>query len=638
MMCTNPSSRFSPLGHLLRVVGPCLALAVLVTTGVANARTGPSAVLALPYLADGGAETYAKISRDDPSSGAPYVLRIVALDGDVGSDFAGQSLACRLDPLDSTQVRVRGVGGGAAEMSADCRPQGGGAKATLTRPISGERGALFVALEDPATGLTVSVDAIAGEATLFDFGAGSSWSTDAIGFRAGTGPNDGDRTYRFDGTEYELSRAGAVVDIEAATADVDPKLVLFVPDGTSGDGGPLASLAIFATNADAMVHNASYDFSGFEVVRLADIDPNLADPFFGTATGQLEYTVTVVNRTTDGHDSWPSIGNGDQLRRAPVLAWVLRDAVLGSDAASGAKRTVPADAFLPPATPDDRLPAFRFLEDPDGDGIESPIDVEPDAFSDAFDDTALGGGTAGVVTDRGDQSLRIGRAGTADDIEVETRTEPGATAVAFVDVCGGVATLVFGDGALGTYSCGSVALRVELGLIRIEFLLNGAPASIDVGGGNAVVVDPENGTATADPGNPDFLVVETAGGSIELPPGESLQVDVEIEIRRKPVFPWVWNFRRFVSVAVLSTDNFGADDVVRQSLAFGPAGAAPWRFFRRDVNRDGRKDLVARFKVRDVELDAEDEEACMTGQIQTPSGPRSFLACDALTRKPAWWW
>jgi len=643
LMMTKPreSSRTRPVRSVvMRASILCLALATvcLAFAGTASARSEPAAALALPYWTSQSTDTAVNLVNN---SDIQRVLRIIAISGDPGTAYESRSFACRLPPRGSTSVEITNSAG-SIEMTALCDPDV--SATTVVTPIPGSRGVIFVAIEDTA-GRTVSTNAIYGESTVVDSVNGFAWSTDAISYKAGTRAgleqNDGDRTYRFDDGEYERNAAGARLDYEALslTTEVFPKLVLFNPDGTTGQPAPTAQLNIFFYNAEAVVRNASHTFSGFDYVLLTDIDPNFQDVFLDSPNGWLGYTSAPVNQASQ-HDQQPSLGDANQIRRAPVLAWLLRDATL--PISSAARRSIPIETPLVPIE-DDAFPALRLLEDADGDGIEDPIDTMPGSGSSAFDDAPFGGVTNGTITTLGDQSLRIGRGGNVDAIQMETLLTGGA-APAMLDVCGGIAQLAITSGSYATYTCGSVDLSVELGLVQILFELGGEPASIDVGAGNSVIVDPETGAIIADPDNPDPIVVETAGGSVEIQPGETVLLGVEIEILHKPYARWWWWFRPHIWVAVLGSDTLDVGDVVEDSLALGPAGVGPRKLKKRDVDRDGEKDLLGRYRLRDSGIDLHtDEEACLQGEVETDNGTFPFLACDTLLREPppkpwwAWW-
>ncbi len=120
--------------------------------------------------------------------------------------------------------------------------------------------------------------------------------------------------------------------------------------------------------------------------------------------------------------------------------------------------------------------------------------------------------------------------------------------------------------------------------------------------------------AAADPGIPV---------SIDIRPGD--------DANRIPL-----SSRGCVTVALLGSADFDASAVDASSVRFGPGAAAIRRGRGRlkDVNRDGHRDLVLRFRVRDAGLRAADPRARLSGR--TAEG-RPFAADDAIApcRPPA---
>ncbi|MCK5251449.1 MAG: hypothetical protein KAQ96_00815 [Thermoplasmata archaeon] len=67
-----------------------------------------------------------------------------------------------------------------------------------------------------------------------------------------------------------------------------------------------------------------------------------------------------------------------------------------------------------------------------------------------------------------------------------------------------------------------------------------------------------------------------------------------------------------VPVAILTTSDFDATDVDPSTVEF--AGAAPVKWSKKDVDKDGDKDLVFHFKTQELDLVKGDTEATLTGQ------------------------
>ena len=74
--------------------------------------------------------------------------------------------------------------------------------------------------------------------------------------------------------------------------------------------------------------------------------------------------------------------------------------------------------------------------------------------------------------------------------------------------------------------------------------------------------------------------------------------------------------RGHVRVAVLSTSAFAASTVDPPTVKFGPAGASPDldHVQTKDVNGDGRPDLVLRFRIQDTGLLCDQSTATLTGR------------------------
>jgi hypothetical protein len=87
-----------------------------------------------------------------------------------------------------------------------------------------------------------------------------------------------------------------------------------------------------------------------------------------------------------------------------------------------------------------------------------------------------------------------------------------------------------------------------------------------------------------------------------------------------------------IRLAVLGSETFDVAGIDVSTLGFGPAGAASiGRIVRKDVNRDGLEDLLARFRKRETGITLGDTEACLSGQLL--NGAR-FEGCDAVRTPP----
>jgi len=113
-----------------------------------------------------------------------------------------------------------------------------------------------------------------------------------------------------------------------------------------------------------------------------------------------------------------------------------------------------------------------------------------------------------------------------------------------------------------------------------------------------------------------------SGGESELPRND-VRIDVVPFSLHNKVLPkphWI------ISVAVLAADTVDVNLVDRDSLAFGPEGAASIFEFPLDVYRDRDRDLVTMYYYMDTALPLGQSEACLTGLIDGVP----FEACDSV--------
>jgi choice-of-anchor B domain-containing protein len=90
-----------------------------------------------------------------------------------------------------------------------------------------------------------------------------------------------------------------------------------------------------------------------------------------------------------------------------------------------------------------------------------------------------------------------------------------------------------------------------------------------------------------------------------------------------------------IPVALLGSARYDVDQVDAESLAFGPEAAPlahPRCPHRKDVNGDGRMDLLGHFRSGEAGIAPGDPDACLSGQLEdgTP-----FQGCDAVRALPA---
>jgi hypothetical protein len=72
-----------------------------------------------------------------------------------------------------------------------------------------------------------------------------------------------------------------------------------------------------------------------------------------------------------------------------------------------------------------------------------------------------------------------------------------------------------------------------------------------------------------------------------------------------------------INVAIFSANGFDATMVDPNTVRFGATGteATPIHFSRRDIDRDGQRDLVVRFQILDTGIKCGDSSVTLTGEI-----------------------
>lgn len=133
-------------------------------------------------------------------------------------------------------------------------------------------------------------------------------------------------------------------------------------------------------------------------------------------------------------------------------------------------------------------------------------------------------------------------------------------------------------------------------------------------------------------------------GSFWLVASAARQVDIDVQpwSRRNRVLP---GFPQRLTVALLGSAQLDVRDVDPASLRLGEGEAQPVSRWRRasslrDVNRDGRRDLLARFDVRDAEIAYGDEEVCLVARTlggETLEGCDGIEALPPRPRRRPWW-
>lgn len=143
------------------------------------------------------------------------------------------------------------------------------------------------------------------------------------------------------------------------------------------------------------------------------------------------------------------------------------------------------------------------ISDLDGDGIEDLIDLEPDVFSDEFDD---GDGTTGTVLLRDDIVVTV--VDNPDNGVIITASGPGS---ALVEINGSIFLLTDGDEI--DVGVGSVIVTVVTGPVSVDAI---AGVTVDVTAGATLTID-DNGdgtvTLTHEAGSTGVVTVTVEGES-----------------------------------------------------------------------------------------------------------------------------
>ena len=152
-------------------------------------------------------------------------------------------------------------------------------------------------------------------------------------------------------------------------------------------------------------------------------------------------------------------------------------------------------------------------------------------------------------------------------------------------------------------------------------LVETSPA-IDKGNNEVCSADPVLGTDQL--GQPRIGACDI--GAIEFQ-GLTIAIDVKPRVNPNKVNP---NSPKTINVAIFSTDELDASTIDPATVRFGATGteAAPVYVVLKDRIRDGHRDLILRFKIRDTGIKCGDTSASITGQI---SGGPSIVGSDLIT-------
>ena len=314
-----------------------------------------AAALALPVITGGQPPNTLKLSqgdlvvRNDASvtlatvtngRSLPTLLRVDVISGDptgpLGGDrWQSDSFDCLLTGYETTTFLVV-----PAAASSTIFVECSNAFAT-TGPLADNKflgvraanGVLWIAAADPFTGNTISEDVIFGDAVVVDVVLGQAYGFGAIPFQAGTGFNNGNKIYRFDGQEYASWPAVVATNFIAPDLPtpqrINAELILFTLDGTTGNPtAPRVALAGQGYNDDEVPFDFQWEFDCFDIVSITDMSVNFAQGFLGSLSGHLQLVPQPVGTGgNDVHDA--AYGDGNNSRRRPVHGWIVQNVLPG---------------------------------------------------------------------------------------------------------------------------------------------------------------------------------------------------------------------------------------------------------------------------------------------------------------------
>ncbi len=137
--------------------------------------------------------------------------------------------------------------------------------------------------------------------------------------------------------------------------------------------------------------------------------------------------------------------------------------------------------------------------------------------------------------------------------------------------------------------------------------------------------DPNACTVKDQLGNPRVGTCDI--GAIEFQGRTQVSIDIRPRREANKINP---HSTRTINVALLSDHEFDATGVDSHLLRFGATGteAVPIHLSQRDVNGDGRRDLVLRFLIQELAIQCGATSATLTGQV---SGGQSFIGSAPIT-------
>jgi len=267
------------------------------------------AALALPIITDDATETLIVVTNTAPQA---LILHINVISND--ASWGSANFSCPVTRSETTLFRFRGIGGSAVvdyECSKLPGVPGGG---EFSQSVGTPEGIMFIAIEDPETGLTLSQNVLFGDATVIDYAQGGAFSVGAIPFQGVVAAaQNGDRTYRFDNMEY-TAFPGTLAShyVNGATTS----LILFTLDGIVGGGGPPARGNLNFYQGGRATSFAGIFFDCFAIIPLR---------VSGRDFGFFDLTPRVVSYPNTVHDAFSDGPTADGQRRVPFHGWIVQE-------------------------------------------------------------------------------------------------------------------------------------------------------------------------------------------------------------------------------------------------------------------------------------------------------------------------
>ena len=336
------------------------ALAVGVTTQSAGAQNininELAAAVALPVLTGGQPPNTLKFTQGDIVLGgassinlltitngksSTIVLRVDVISGDPsgpagGDQWQSDSFDCLLTGRETVTFLVVPSPPIGSIIFGECTDFTGLGNNNVFFAAKASNGVFFAAAAEPQIGTVpprvISEDILLADAVVIDTQNGQAFSFGAIPFQAGTGANDGNKVYLFNGVEYRKWPAALATNFiapnvvgPAPPSGIQAELVLFTLDGSvTALAPPRVSVTGNCWNDDELAFDFSHTFDCFDVVSLGDMSPNCTQQFLGSLSGHLDLRAEQVGSGfNDSHDA--TFGDGNNSRRRPVHGWIVQN-------------------------------------------------------------------------------------------------------------------------------------------------------------------------------------------------------------------------------------------------------------------------------------------------------------------------